>query len=231
MLTGIVVSTQMEINVISGMLHDYERFEIHRKTFYRGVINNITPVIICICGVGKTNASHGTTLLIENFSPDSIYIIGIGGAYPSSGLNIGDIAIAEKEIYGDEGLALQNSFCTMEEIGLPILKIGDIHYYNEFQTFIPEPLRKFKNIGNFITVSSCTGSLEKALAIEKRFDAICENMEGAAVAHICKLYGITPVEIRGISNLIRERKAERLNKEDIVRASERVQRFFLDIIG
>jgi len=28
--------------------------------------------------------------------------IGIGGAYPSSGLNIGDVAIAEKEISGDD---------------------------------------------------------------------------------------------------------------------------------
>lgn len=231
MLTGIVASMEIEINIIAGALQDRERFDIHHKTFYRGFINSNTPVIICICGVGKTNAAHGTTLLIERFSPDIIYIIGIGGAYPSSGLNIGDFAIAEKEIYGDEGLTLKDGFCTMEEIGLPVLKIGDAHYFNEFQIFIPKPLKKIKNKGNFITVSSCTGSLEKAFAIEKRFDAICENMEGAAVAHICKLYGVTPVEIRGISNIIGERKAEQLNKEDIIRTSDMVQRFFVDIIG
>lgn len=229
MTTGIIVSTEIEINTIIRTLKSCKRSDIHYKTFYKGITNSNAPMAACICGVGKTNAAHGTTLLLENFTPDIIYVIGVGGAYPSSGLNIGDIAIADKEIYGDEGLALKNSFHTMEEICLPLLRIKESCYFNEFSMYIPDHLQEFKNRGNFITVSSCTGSLEKAIEIEQKFGAICENMEGAAVAHICTLYDIPIVEIRGISNIIRERDAKPLNKQDIIKASDNVQRFFMDL--
>jgi futalosine hydrolase len=230
MLTGVIASTEIEINIVVGALDECERIDIHHQTFYRGLINQKTSVVICICGVGKANAAYSTGLFIERFSPDIIYLIGIGGAYPSSGLNIGDIVIGEKEIYGDEGLALKDGFHTMQEIGLPVLVIDGIDYFNEFQLLVPEKLNTFKSKGNFVTVSSCTGSLEKAFAIEKKFKAICENMEGAAVAHICKLYGITPVEIRGISNIIGDREAAKLCKNDILKAAENVQRFFIECI-
>ncbi len=231
MVTGIIASTELEINIVAGALQAPKRFDIHYKTFYSGLINSRSPVVICIVGVGKTNAAHGTTLLIERFSPDIIYIMGIGGSYPSSGLDIGDIVVAEKEIYGDEGLVLAGSFHTMQEIDLPILRIGGADYFNEFLLEVPEKLRSAKNKGNFVTVSSCTGSLEKAFAMEKKFNAICENMEGAAVAHICKFYGISPVELRGISNIIGDREAVKLDKENIIIASESVQGFFLETIA
>ncbi|MDP2156535.1 MAG: futalosine hydrolase, partial [Nitrospirota bacterium] len=59
-------------------------------------------VILAVSGIGKVNAAHACTRLIHEFSPAVIMNIGIGGAYPSSGLKIGDVAVAEKEIYGDE---------------------------------------------------------------------------------------------------------------------------------
>lgn len=228
MLMGIIASTEVEINKVACELHASKTFSIHHKIFYSGLLKGDTQVVICICGIGKTNAAYGTTLLIERFSPDVIYIIGIGGAYPSSGLNIGDVVLAEKEIYGDEGLALKDNFHTVREIGLPILRIGETDYFNEFQLWLPEKLQEEKNKGNFVTLSSCTGSLEKALVIEKKFNAVCENMEGAAVAHICMLYGITPAEIRGISNIIGDREAVKLDRKDILKASENVQMFFME---
>jgi futalosine hydrolase len=53
-----------------------------------------------------------------------------------------------------------------------------------------------------VTVSSSTGTRKRAKELEKRFNAICENMEGAAVAHLCTLYKIPLFEIRGISNIV-----------------------------
>ncbi len=227
MIIGLIVSTEIEINAIIQTLKNCKRSNIHYKTFYQGITNSGLSIVVCICGVGKVNAAYGTTLLLERFHPDIIYVIGVGGAYPSSGLNIGDIAIAEKEIYGDEGLALKKSFHTMEEINLPLLRIKESSYFNEFSMCIPNHLKEFKNKGNFITVSSCTGCLEKSLQIEQRFGAVCENMEGAAVAHICTFYRMPVVEIRGISNIIEDRKVEPLNKQDIIKASDNVQRFFI----
>ncbi len=233
MRVGIIASTQTEADLIIKQLSQKEDNSIQGKSFYKGILGQKTEFIICICGVGKVNAAHTTALLIEKFKPDLIYIVGVGGAYPSSGLKIGDIVIAEKEIYGDEGLITSTNFHTMDKVGLPLATIDRINYYNEFSMHISEKFKiqnsKFKvKTGNFITVSACTGTLERGIEIEKRFNAICENMEGAAIAHVCAFSGILSTEIRGISNIIKDRAAEPLNKADIIKAGDFAQTFFLE---
>ena len=44
-------------------------------------------------------------------------VCGIGGAYPSSGLNVGDVASAEIEIYGDLGAQSPSGFLDMQALG------------------------------------------------------------------------------------------------------------------
>jgi futalosine hydrolase len=257
MLAGIIAPTQIEADLIIKQLFQKEEDSIQEKFFYKGILGRTTEFIICICGVGKANAAHGTAILIEKFKPDLIYIIGVAGAYPSSRLKIGDVVIAEKEIYGDEGLIAktevrrqksgvrsqesevrsqksgvrekyETNFYTMDKINIPLCITDGVKYYNEFPMFIPEKLRSFKNKGNFVTVSTCTGILERGIEIEKRFNAICENMEGAAIAHVCTFSEIPAIEIRGISNFIEDRAAEPLNKANIIKAAESAQTFFLE---
>jgi futalosine hydrolase len=236
-MLGIIASTEIEADSVIKQLSEKEDISIQGKQFYRGQLKRNAEVIVCICGIGKANAAHGTTLLIEKFKPNLVYVIGVGGAYPSSKLHIADIVVAEKEVYGDEGLITKSevvekdgtNFYTLDKINIPICITDGVKYYNEFPMFIPEKLKDFKK-GNFVTVSTCTGTLEKGKAIEKRFDAICENMEGAAIAHICAFSGIPVAEIRAISNIIEDRKAEPLNKADIIKAAGNAQRFLLEHI-
>jgi futalosine hydrolase len=81
--------------------------------------------------------------------------------------------------------------------------------------------------GRFITVSTCSGCREHGEELVRRFQGICENMEGAAVAQVSLRYGIDCLEIRGISNLVDERD---MKKWDIPRAVEAAQRFTLKYI-
>lgn len=237
---GLISATKTESSIILRRLKK-DNFGY----FYIGKFgkNNIVHVI---SGIGKTNAAHAATLLIEKFSPSFIVNFGIGGAYPSSGLGIGDIAIATKEIYGDEGLWLEDGFYTADSIGIPFLKKGRKKYFNEFPLderllskaakIIPPrpPLLKggwggYKiKSGPFITVSTCTGTNKRAKELEKRFNAICENMEGAAVAHICAMYGIPMLEIRGISNIVEKRD---MGKWDIKTAATNCRRVVQEFLG
>ncbi len=247
MILGVVASTKIEADLIIGYLRKKREIFSSGKYFYKGILENKIDTVVFICGIGKSNAAHGTTLLLERFKPQLIYVIGVGGAYPDSGLNIGDIAIAEKEIYGDEGLLvkIQNNikedFLSMERLNLPLATINGRNYYNEFTMLIPDRLREIHGfkafdiksnilIGNFVTVSTCTGTLKKAKEIRERFNAICENMEGASIAHISLLYKVPVIEIRAISNIIEDRKAVPINKSDIIDAAEIVQKFFLQIV-
>ncbi|MCA1786784.1 MAG: futalosine hydrolase, partial [Desulfobacteraceae bacterium] len=70
--------------------------------------------------------------------------------------------------------------------------------------------------GPFITVSSITGSFEKAAALSKAFSPVMESMEGAAVAHVAALYQVPMVEIRAASNRVGERDKTRWDMKGAV---------------
>lgn len=60
-------------------------------------------------------------------------------------------------------------------------------------------------LGPCVTSSTVTGLLDQARCVGARWGALAESMEGAAAAHICALYGVPFLEIRGISNLVTDR--------------------------
>ena len=214
---GLISAVSFEGEIIQRDLQKVHEEVPHGLALYKGKIHDKLIVSIT-SGIGKTNASRGTTFLIERFSPSIIVNFGVGGAYPSSGLKIGDIAIAEKEIYGDEGVLLKDGFHTAEVIGVPFLVKDRRKYFNEFplaKKLLKRAIRISRithhashitiKSGSFLTLSTCTGTLKRAKELERTFHAICENMEGAAVVHVCTSYGIPMVEVRGISNIVEDR--------------------------
>jgi futalosine hydrolase len=209
---GIIVAVPAEGGILTRGL---KKVTEENLLYYKGILAG-RSVIVIVSGIGKVNASHAATRLILEHKPDLIMNIGVGGAYASAGLAIGDIAIAEKEIYGDEGVMLRDGPHDVTCIGFPLLQKGGKKYFNEFpldRKLIRKALRSIATdeasfafrAGPFVTVSACTGTTKRAREIEKRFLAVCENMEGAAIAHVCARYAIPLLEMRGISNLVRDR--------------------------
>ncbi len=173
-------------------------------------------IVFTHCGVGKVNAAHSATLILENYNIDLMILFGIAGAYSGS---IGDVAVAESESYGEEGVLTKEGWKPMDFTGFPLLK-KEKEYYNTFPLdadLVRFTLSVSKDMGfnvysgNFVTVSRCSGTRESGEMLRKRFNGICENMEGAAVTHICVLYGIPMLEIRGISNMVEDRDMEKWN--------------------
>lgn len=157
-------------------------------------------VAIVKMGVGPVNAAHAVTLAVMQSRPKAIVVCGIGGAYPGSGLRIGDVACAGSECYGDLGATSPNGFLDMQALGFPIVE-GPPPLYNVL------PLQVFPSATRvrFVTMSSCTGTDAAARAIEARTGGAVENMEGAAVAHVAAIHGIAVGELRGISNMVTDR--------------------------
>lgn len=188
-------------------------------------------VIFTHSGIGKVNAAHSATLMLENYNVKFMILFGIAGAYNS---NAGNIAIAETENYGEEGVMTKDGWHSMELIA-PLLK-NEKEYFNTFpmDKELAELALKvsedmgFKAIhGNFVTVSMCSGTKESGEILRKRFNAVCENMEGAAVAHICTLYKVPLLEVRGISNVIEEREKR---KWDIPLAASRCSKVVSEVV-
>jgi futalosine hydrolase len=245
---GIIASVAAEAEIIKGMLAGNNG---GRLPFSAGRLNR-KNIVLAISGMGKTNAAHAAAVLALKHKPSIIINMGIGGAYPSSDLKIGDIAIAEKEIYGDEGVILEDGFHETELIGIPLLTKGRKRYFNEFPLDSRLVSKAFKSVlpithhpasggpavvgpspitvrkGPFLTLSTCTGTNKRAAELEKRYGAICENMEGAAIAHVCSIHDIPFMEVRGISNIVGKRD---LRKWNIELAAANCQKAVLQFLG
>ncbi len=249
---ALLSSMPFESNKILSQLKNVHRTKIAGKTVCMGKLLN-TGILLMNTGIGKVNAAHSATAVIGEFPVRNIINLGVGGAYPGSGLKIGDIAVALREIYGDEGGIssggrdrLVPRWKNLKSLGIPLIQTGRKKYFNEFtldkkiarkalDSIPPNPplvkggRRDFQiKSGNFITVSSTTGIHKRAVELKKRFNAICENMEGAAIAQVCAIYKIPMLEIRGISNIagIRDKRKWNLNL-----ASENCQKAVLGIIS
>jgi len=236
-MIALISSVTEEGKLIIGRLKD--KSVLGERPFHRGSIHD-KEVVYIISGIGKTNAAHAATVLLEKFSPDLVILFGVGGAYPSTGLNVGDITVAEKEVYGDEGVSNGDGFHGMDVIGIPVLKKSGKKYFNEFPldkklarktVEVSELVTRHSSLvticGTFVTVSTCTGTKKRANELKGRFNAVCENMEGASVAHICALYGIPMLEIRGISNIVEDRDK---GKWDIKLVANNCQKVVLELL-
>ena len=194
------------------------------------------PVVICAGGIGKINAAAATAALIERCHPRLVINTGCAGAYLASGLAVGQLAVASDECLGDEGVLTSEGWQDLGFMGIPSL-IQENRLYHNAIPLSKHPAEKAMQLadyygvrlmrGRFVTVSTCSGSRQRGEELARRFHGICENMEGAAVAQVCLRYGISCLEIRGISNLVDERD---MKIWDIPRAVEAAQRFVLKFI-
>lgn len=174
-------------------------------------------------GVGPVNAAHATTLAIVEEKPEAIIVCGIAGAYPSSGLHVGDIVSASVEIYGDLGAQSPSGFLDMKALGFAVVS-GPAPLFNE----LPMHLFPTERAARFVTVSTCTGTEATAREIESRTRGAVENMEGAAIAHVAHIHGIQAGEVRGISNMVTNRDTKTWRLEEAAANAQRALLKWLD---
>jgi futalosine hydrolase len=189
-------------------------------TTLRGQLPQSQSVRLVQTGVGPVNAAHAVTLAIMERRPDSIVCCGVGGAYPSSRLHIGDVVCAETEIYGDLGAQSPTGFLDMRALGFPVVNDPE-PLFNELPMQVFPIARRVR----FVTVSTCTGTDTVAHDIETRTRGAIENMEGAAIAHVAHLHHIPVGEVRGVSNIVRNRDKTSWQLRE---ASEAAQRAVID---
>jgi len=229
-MIALLCAVPIESKLLRASITTEESLTLGSKIFIRGRLSG-REAVLCAGGMGKVNAAHAAALLITRFNPGAIIIFGVGGAYPSSGADIGDIALASEEILGDEGVLTSEGFKDTEYIGIPLVQKESALFHNRFPSCkklfaaahkaVSSPKTSGRiHTGRFVTLSTCTGTSARARELEGRYKALCENMEGAAAAQAAIIHGIPWLEVRGISNIVEDRD---LKKWDVPRAAQAAQ--------
>jgi futalosine hydrolase len=190
-------------------------------------------------GVGKVNAGAAVAALLTH-QPSRYQLIislGIAGALPvaeGSPAEIGDVIIADRAPYADEGIlkpahaSREWQFQGIASMGFPLGPFDDAGPRCDatwtrrlHDALGREPdLSGRVRISPIATVSTCSGIDELARMVAQRTGAIAEAMEGAAVAHVASLFGVPCSEVRVISNTTGDRDRQRW---DIPRAFASLQ--------
>jgi len=166
--------------------------------------------------------------------PRLVLQCGIAGALPQVGestpAEVGDVVLATQEVYSDTGTSSPLGWLSARELGWPIARVdgaetGGVFPFDgrlvaaalevvadaaarqdesAFAAIRPEQQpRVFA--APCITASQVTGVDEEAEELAGRWEALAESMEGAAAAHICALYEVPFLEVRGLSNVVGDR--------------------------
>jgi futalosine hydrolase len=155
---------------------------------------------VVVTGVGPVNAAHAVTRRLVESGAHAIASCGIGGAYPGSCIEVGEAVCASTETYADLGAETADGFLDMAALGFPVVA-GDPPLFNT----LPLDLFPTERRVPFVTRSACTGTDEGAQEIAARTGGAIESMEGAAVVHVAKLFGVPVAEVRGVSNMVGNR--------------------------
>jgi futalosine hydrolase len=229
---ALICSVPLECDRLLQALRGRAEVEIGRKPAWTGELDG-APVVLFPAGMGKTNAAHALTALLETRPVRGVMGFGVGGAYAGSGLEMLDVALASTVAYGDEGVEAPDGWMSTEGIGIPLIDRGGVRVFNQI-ALDPDRVRRAADaletagmaprVGPFVTVSACSGTAARGAMVGARFAGICEGMEGAALAHVAALYEVPFLELRAVSNHVEDRDLSRWRLRAAAEAAQRAVR-------
>ena len=193
---GIIFAMNEELQELLKYLEIKNEYLIFDLKFYEGTINDIECVLV-ESGVGKVNAARCTQILIDNMKVEYIFNIGVAGGI-SEKLNVCDIVIGQRLVQHDFDITAFN-----HQKGY-IPNVGIFIESDEYLVNLADSCIDTSDY-NVLTGTIASGDIfctEKWMSekINKKFDALCVEMEGASIAQVCYLSHIPFLIIRSISD-------------------------------
>lgn len=159
-------------------------------------------------GIGKSNAAAAVARRLDPSRHAVVLSVGIGGVLPGSAVRVGQVVVASAAVYADEGLETPEGFSDCDAMGFPLadFKGSAVPVSAEVAGWLG-PIADA--VGPVATVSTCSGTDERAREVARRTGALAEAMEGAAVALTALRLGVPAGEVRVMSNTTGDRKKQR----------------------
>lgn len=126
---AVLGAVSQEVQPLEDLLGPAELFQFLGEQFIKGPLNG-RICLIGRTGLGKVNAGIVASALLTRFNIGQIWNIGSAGAYVESGVQIGDVIIAQETICGDEGVLTRDHALPCSAIGIPILSRGTRNYHD-----------------------------------------------------------------------------------------------------
>ena len=196
MKIGIIIAMDKEFRRISELLDGLKTEEDGGRTFVTGSLGN-NELVLHQCGIGKVNAAVGVSELIRRYNPDLVVSTGCAGG-GCTDIEVMDVVVSTE-------LAYHDVYCG-EAIGKTVY--GQVQgmparYKSPFDIVeIAKSVSPRVHAGLIVTGDWFVDSREKMREIVGHFpEAAAVDMESAAIAQTCHIYGIPFISFRVISDI------------------------------
>lgn len=200
MKIGVIIAMDKEFQRIKELLEEAETVYVAcgqgSREFTIGTMGDNT-LFLFQCGIGKVNAAVGVAALIDCFDPDLIVSTGCAGG-ASAALEVQDVVVSTELAYHDVYCGEAAGKTVYGQVqGMPAR-------YSSPKELVDMALSLRDNIraGLIVTGDWFVDSREKMQQIVEKFpDAVAVDMESAAIAQTCHIYGVPFISFRIVSDI------------------------------
>ena len=198
MIIGIISAMAEELEILLKDLIQEEKKEKAKMTFYKGKLYG-KNVVAVVCGIGKVNSAVCAQILASEYKVDKIINFGVAGGIGKE-IYPGDIVVAENLVQHD-----MDTTAFGDKIGqIPRLDTFDFKCDKEMVDLAKKACAEIPELnifsGRIVSGDQFIANIEKIQWLDKEFQAISCEMEGASIAQVCYLNSIPFVVIRSISD-------------------------------
>ncbi|MHC9536777.1 5'-methylthioadenosine/adenosylhomocysteine nucleosidase [Dellaglioa sp. BT-FLS60] len=227
MIYGILCAMEEEIISLRSHLENRTDKEIGGIAFYTGQINK-NDVVLVRSGIGKVQAGMTTALLIAEFGVTAVINSGSAGGI-GQGLKIGDVVLATEVAYHDV-----DATAFGYEIGQlpqqPTKFLAD--------TSLNAAIQKAAQDNDLVIKPGLIVSGDQFIASQKQTDvilnhfpdALCSEMESAAVGQAAYQFGVPFAIVRAMSD-VADQEAGQTFDEFIIEAGQKSAQMILSLLN
>jgi adenosylhomocysteine nucleosidase len=199
MRTAIVSAMREELGAVLALMPDEHKIAVGGRDFYDGHLHG-RPVVAVLSRIGKVAAATTAALLIERFKVDRVVFTGVAGGL-AAGVQRGDVVIADAFLQHDLDAS-------------PIFPKYEVPLYGTDRFATDAPLTRELEAAvrralpgtrvhrglvvsgdRFVSTTAESVALQAALP-----EALAVEMEGAAIAQVCRDFRVPFAAVRTISD-------------------------------
>ena len=198
MKLGIIGAMDVEVALLKEKMENTVTATHAASVYCEGTLEGV-PAVVVQCGVGKVNAALCAQILISVYGVTHIVNTGIAGSLCAE-LDIGDLVVSRDAIYHDFDLRFWGrpvgQVPGMDVVAFPADAVLAEAAFAAAEGENPGHNR----LGRVASGDQFVCSKEQKDKITADTQALCAEMEGAAIAHAAYRNGIPFVIIRAISD-------------------------------
>lgn len=198
MRIGVLTAMTSEFEQLAAQLVDAEECKKDGISYLVGKIS-ANEIILRQCGIGKVNATIGAAELIRSFSPDVMVSTGVAGGIDTS-LDVMDVVVSSSIVYHDVWCGMGCEYGQIQ--GMPAVFPANEPLYTVALSLndMPDNLTRI-HAGLICTGDQFITNRDELDKIKTNFPAgLAVDMESAAIAQTCYIYGVPFVSFRIISD-------------------------------